>query len=376
MEETMRKSVFAGAAVAAAVGIGIAPGAHAQTSVTLWGLLDAGVSYVSNMGGHAVWKEDDGIAFPNLLGFKGSEDLGGGTRAIFQLVTQFTLQGELVSQASNGSGTGTGLFARNAWVGLDDDRYGKLTLGRQYDFMVDTLFTDVGADMAMYSGGFYAFRDGPFAKLDIPGSPPDEAYDFDRMDGDTPLNNSVKYTSPLFGGFRFGGMYAFGGTAGDFQQNSAESFGASYSAGPVALGAAYTDVRYAALLGDSIRNYGVGAKYVGQSWLFTALFTNTRNTQNGAAVNAVEAGALYHFTSAFSASLAYTYMWGNAEVDSNHANQLVAVAKYFLSRRTAVYVEGVGQLTNNGANAVINGTFDASSSRSQFIGRIGMQTMF
>ncbi|MCR4467872.1 porin [Burkholderia sp. SCN-KJ] len=364
------------AAIAAAAGAGAVPGAYAQSSVTLWGLLDAGVSYISNTGGHSAWRLDDGIALPNLLGFQGTEDLGNGTRAIFQLTTQFTLQGNLVAQKSNGSGSGTGLFARNAWVGLDNTRYGKLTLGRQYDFMVDTLFFGVGADIAMYAGGFYQFRDGPFAKLGIPDSPPNEAFDFDRMNGDTPLNNAVKYTSPLLGGVRFGGMYAFGGTAGNFRQNSAESFGASYSAGPFAFGAAYTDVRYASLGGDSIRNYGVGAKYQDDKLLLTALFTNTRNTQNGAAVNAAEAGALYQVTPAFSTSLAYTYMWGNATVDHNHAHQLDTVAKYHLSKRTAVYAQAVYQLTNAGANAAINGTFGPSSGRSQFIGRIGLQTKF
>lgn len=377
LEETkVKKRIMAAATVAAGTCVGFVPSAHAQSSVTLWGLLDAGVSYVSNIGGHSAWRMDDGIALPNLMGFKGTEDLGNGTRAIFQLTTQFSLNGTLVSQKSNGSGSGVGLFARNAWVGLDNDRYGKLTLGRQYDFMVDTLFADVGADMAMYGGGFYQFRDGPFAKLGIPDSPPDEAFDFDRMNGDTPLNNAVKYTSPVLGGLRFGGMYAFGGTAGNFRQNSADSFGASYTTGPFAFGAAYTDVRYAAMLGDSIRNFGLGAKYNGQKLLLTALFTNTRNTQNGAAVNAAEVGALYRFTAAFSTSLAYTYMWGNAGVDHNHAHQLGAVAKYFLSKRTAVYVQGAYQLTNSGANAVINGTFGPSSGRSQFIGRIGMQTMF
>ncbi len=376
MEETTVKRWVITSIACATAGLDPVSCAYGQSSVTLWGLLDAGVSYISNTSGHSAWRLDDGIALPNLLGFRGTEDLGGGTRAVFQLVTQFTLQGNLVAQKSNGSGTGTGLFARNAWVGLDNARFGKLTLGRQYDFMVDTLFADVGADMAMYGGGFYGFRDGPFAKLGIPDSPPNEAFDFDRMNGDTPLGNAVKYTSPLLGGFRFGGMYAFGGVAGDFRQNSAESFGASYGAGAFAFGAAYTDVRYASLLGDSIRNYGLGAKYRGDKLLLTALFTDTRNTHNGAVVNAAEVGALYQFTPAFSTSLAYTYMWGNEVVDRNHAHQWGAVAKYHLSKRTAVYLQSVYQLTNGGANASINGTFGPSSSRSQFIGRIGMQTMF
>lgn len=356
----------------------IAPAyAGAQSQVQLFGYLDAGVSYISNQGGKHNWKMDDGIAVPNLLGFRGREELGQDTAAVFQLMSQFTLSdGRIIAQASNGSGTGTGLFARNAWVGLDNKQYGKLTFGRQYDFMVDTLFFDVGADIAMYGGGFYAFRDGPFAKLGIPDSPPNEAFDFDHMNGDTPLNSSVKYTSPAWGGLRFGGMYAFGGTAGNFRQNSGDSFGVSYQAGPLAVGAAYTDIRYASLQGESIRNYGVGGRYRAGDLLLTALFTSTRNSANGAMVNVAQGGILYQLTAPVSASLAYAYMWGNAAVDRNHANQVTAVLKYHFSKRTAVYAQGVYQLTNRGATAAINGTFGPSDGRSQMIGRIGVQTSF
>lgn len=371
----VRKEIMA-AAVVAAASLGVAPSAHAQNSVTMWGMLDLGISYVSNIGGHSAWRMDN-VDLPNLLGFSGSEDLGNGTHAIFKLVTQFGVNGNTLALPNNGSDSGEGLFAANAWVGLDNARYGKLTLGRQYDFMMDTLYSDVGADAAQYGGGYYQYRDGPFGNLAIPGSPPgDGSYRFDNMGADTALDNVVKYTSPLFGGLRFGGMYAFGGTAGDARANSADSFGLSYSFKPFAIGAAYTDIRYASLLGDSVSDFGVGASYNTPKLLLTALFTNTLNNQNGAAVNAVELGALYNLVPTVSTSLAYMYMWGNAAVDRNHANQLDAILKYHLSKRTSVYVQGVYQITNSGANALINGTFGSSSGNSQFIGRIGMETMF
>jgi predicted porin len=110
--------------------------------------------------------------------------------------------------------------------------------------------------------------------------------------------------------------------------------------------------------------------------LLTLLYTNTRNTDNGAAVNMVEAGGTYHVTPAIGLVANYMYMWGNAGVDNNHAHQVTAVAQYSLSKRTMVYAETVYQIANTGANAAIDGTFGPSSSNSQFIGRVGIQTAF
>ncbi|WP_233859291.1 porin [Paraburkholderia sp. HD33-4] len=352
--------------------------AYAQSSVQVFGLIDAGVSYISNQGGSSNVRMDDGIAVPNLLGFSGNEDLGDGLSARFKLINQYTLgTGAIVSNQSNSaSPSATGIFAREAWVSLDSTQWGSISLGRQQDFMVDTLFGNVGADAAMYTSGFYNFRNGPFSGLNLPDSPPDEAFDFDHMSGGTALSNSVKYSSTSLSGLHFGGMYAFGGTAGNFSENSAQSFGASYAVGGLALGAAYTNVKYAVLEGGSIRNWGAGARYSLGKALFTLLYTNTRNTENGAMVNAVEAGSLYQFTPATSFAANYMYMWGNAGVDHNHAHQLNGALQYALSKRTSVYAMVAYQITNEGADAVINGTFGPSSGHTQFIGRIGVDTRF
>src|SRR5258707_15088353 len=70
----------------------VALGAHAQSSVTLYGIVDAGIGYQSssaslgsNAGGRSVVKMAPGVWAGSRFGIKGSEDLGGGTRAIFQL---------------------------------------------------------------------------------------------------------------------------------------------------------------------------------------------------------------------------------------------------------------------------------------------------
>jgi predicted porin len=82
---------------------GVVGAAHAQSSVTLYGLIDAGISYVNNAAGangksHSFVKFDDGIDGGNRIGFKGSEDLGGGYKAIFTLENGFGLADGSISQ--------------------------------------------------------------------------------------------------------------------------------------------------------------------------------------------------------------------------------------------------------------------------------------
>ena len=68
----------------------------------------------------------------------------GGYRAIFALVNQFSM--------ANGAIIGTGIFGRNAYVGLESNRFGSITLGNQYDFMVDSLFSKNNAISRDISG--------------------------------------------------------------------------------------------------------------------------------------------------------------------------------------------------------------------------------
>ncbi|CAG4897157.1 porin [Paraburkholderia gardini] len=354
-------------AVCAAAGMLFACHAFAQSSVTISGLIDGGVSYVSNQGGGSVLKFDDGIAVPNLLKFSGKEDLGGGTRAVFELTNQFEL----------GSGAfmpGQSLFSRTAFVGLDDDRFGRLTLGNQYDFMTDSLFFGYN-DAAIYAAGIYDFRNGPFDKLALPANPTG-AFDWDRMAGER-ITNSVKYQSASFNGFSAGAMYGFGGVPGSIGAGNASSFGLNYVNGAFGANAAYTLVKTATPGGqDSVRNWGVGTHYHLGAVTLTGLFTTVRNNLNGAGIWQVEAGTAWQINPFLSLSGAYSYMKGNAVVDDNHAHQLTAMLQYFLSKRTSVYVATVYQRANEGANAQINDVMVASSSASQFIGRIGMQTHF
>ncbi|WP_323119257.1 porin [Burkholderia alba] len=359
----------------AAAGLAIAAGAHASDgSVTLFGLIDAGISYVSNEGGKHNLYFDDGIAVPNLWGLKGAEDLGGGSKAVFELTSQYAV-GTGAALPSAGS-----MFSRTAMVGLSNDRLGGVTFGQQYDFMTDSL-TFGSFDGSFQYGGLYNFRQGPFTKLGIPNNPTG-SFDFDRMAGSARVPNSVKYTSANLGGVVFGALYGFSNQAGGLSANSTISFGAKYEGGSFGLGAAYVEVKYPQMNNghDGIRNWGLGARYSLTLVDLNLLYTNTRNTLTGAGINVVQVGGRY-VNAPWTIGANYQYMKGNAQLDDNYAHQVTAAVQYALSKRTSAYVEAVYQRAggSQGAQAWINGVTgpDAQSSgNSQFLARIGMLTRF
>jgi predicted porin len=91
--------------------------ASAQTSVTLYGRVDGGIEYLNHIangtgGSSTRWSAEGGDWGTSMLGFKGTEDLGGGMSALFDLETAL--------QIMNGTTGGGRLFSRRAYVGLKD----------------------------------------------------------------------------------------------------------------------------------------------------------------------------------------------------------------------------------------------------------------
>ncbi|WP_258402192.1 porin, partial [Burkholderia multivorans] len=125
----------------AVAALAVAQGVQASSSVTLYGDVDAGITYTNDQqttsadgsvrGGRAVQLGGGNLA-PSRIGLTGSEDIGGGTAVTFKLENSFwTGSGSLLQ-----AGT---LFNQNAWVGLTNERYGTLTVGRQFDAYTTTL---------------------------------------------------------------------------------------------------------------------------------------------------------------------------------------------------------------------------------------------
>ncbi|KAA0079291.1 porin [Trinickia soli] len=386
--------------VAAVLGsIGVA--AHAQSSVTLYGLIDAGVSYVNNSSstvtGHSnsLTKYDDGVAQGSRWGLKGSEDLGNGLKAIFTLENGFNSGNGTLSQNNRE-------FGRQAFVGLTQAGTGSVTFGRQYSLSTDVLanYTTGGNTVA----GNYAFH----------------INDIDQLTSSR-IDNSVKFTSANFAGVTFGALYGFSNHAGAFAgapttgtgaaavAGSARtySFGLNYAAGPFGVGAAYTDIRFPSQQAGistgisnavfpaanikELRTFGLGGRYLMGPATFWALWTNTRLVQlpgtgsSNLVFNAYEAGAKYAVTPAFTAGLGYTYM-NLSDAAKGHFNQVDLSLDYALSKRTDVYVLGIYQKASGNNNGTAlqaqigdsTGFFGTSGvdSQQQVAARVGIRHKF
>ena len=121
--------------------------AHAQSSVTLYGIIDEAIRFDNHQttsGGKLFTMGSGGELSGSRWGLQGTEDLGGGLKAIFQLENGFT-PNTGVTQQSTPSGA-VRLFGRTAMVGLVSP-FGTVTLGRQY-----TLVHEMG-----YTHDIYAF---------------------------------------------------------------------------------------------------------------------------------------------------------------------------------------------------------------------------
>ncbi|SAK89397.1 porin [Caballeronia fortuita] len=384
----------------AATMIAFAGAAHAQSSVTLYGLIDAGITYSNNQisstgGGHSNWELKSGPVQYSRWGLRGAEDLGAGLKAIFNLESGFNL--------NNGQYTvNNRIFNREAYVGLSSRDYGVITFGRQTDDMVDFV-APLSLTGTEYGGTHFA-----------------HPFDIDNLNDSFQINNAVKYQSPDFAGFKLGALYGFSNQAGGFSNNRAYSLGMSYMWGPLSFGAGFlqlnsdaatpgqlnangavTDTTGSSLQGVLTTNavplgalasrqqtWGAGVNYAFGPAVAGLVYTQTNLTelfQTGASthVQNFEGNVRYALTPAVELSAAYTYSRASGLAGSGnpHWNQVSAMAGYSLSRRTDVYVQGVWQGVSASSNsplgvAWINGLTAPSSTSNQVEATVGLRHRF
>jgi len=231
----MKKSLLALAALTAFAGA-----ASAQSSVTLFGIVDAAYAHVSAGGRSASGITNSGLN-SSRLGFRGVEDMGGGLRAVFWI------EGALSNDDGNAAGQ---TWQRRSTVALQGN-FGEVRLGRDYtaSFWNLTIYDPFGTN-GVGSNNTIGMLGA--VRLGAGAAAPNNA-------GAVRLNNTISYYLPGgLGGFRGQVQVAFGENTGGVKTNNYFGFRVGYGAGPVSVDYAYGNTKGAiGASGVKYNNLGV-----------------------------------------------------------------------------------------------------------------------
>ena len=348
-----------------------ATAAHAQSSVTLYGVLDSGLLYQSTSAasfqphapnlGHVYQLKDGGI-YASYWGLKGSEDIGGGYKINFKLQGSFnTTNGKFGLSDTPGT---TAMFNQYATVGASGP-FGSIDAGRQIIPMIYAMAeTDVRG--AQYFGSILTAWLGVNQAAGWPGTstnaPIGALYD----------SNALVYNSPKFYGASLALEYAPGGVPGQFQGGTRESAVLKYSNYGLNLSAVYynghdtnpfplTYPAAPAVPATGLANnrfYYLGAMYTISGFSISASYgigKNPANT-NTADFEMASGGLGYQFNSRFKVTSGYYYL-KDRNHSANHSSEVAVGAEYNLSTRTKAYAQ-VGYVDNDGTmnQTIIYGT--------------------
>ncbi len=356
--------------------------AFAQTNVQIYGSLDFGYSYrfddrtldarVPAGTGKSSSRFDGGQSAGNRIGFKGTEDLGNGLKAVFLVEQGLGLDQNSQGQYENNSIN----FTRQAYVGLTGN-FGTAIGGRLY-----TPHYTFTAAMDPFAGGTVGQARNVFGGLEL------QQYTGQSLTDPVRVDNAIAYVSPSFGGFTVTGAFSNNAFANDSQNNSARNNTVyavlgQYNNGPIAAGLGY---HYVAP--GSYNNAPATGATVQQNTL-AAIIPFTKDVQNivlGGSYDfkVVKVSLLgdwnkISFENNFGTNLrvsnymigatapigkfdilgSYTYSDGNAQIGGD-AQQLALGMKYNLSKRTNVY--SVYSWIDNTGSDRIAATGDAGNS--------------
>lgn len=325
-----------------------AASAHAQSSVTLYGKLDAGLLYQNENGGPGLGgaTKKSTLAFAsggdasNVFGFAGREDLGDGLQVGFQLQGQFSIGSGSLST----SGT---LFSQYANLYMQSARYGRVTIGQQ----IDPAYISMGKvdprdlKQAFSAAGWWNFLQGK-----------------NTTSGNTVYeSNSVGYTYKE-GAVSFGALYRFGNQAGTLANGRTLSTGGVYDDGHL-IGSASFLVKNASTGGRDLRIWSLGAGYRLGDFTLRGLYTDYDLPQGNAvsvigvtpASHIIVTGAGVNWSLSYAQILTLAYYYSANRMDSTNATQSVVLADdYLLSKRTKVYGYVGLMVSKKGANGLTN----------------------
>lgn len=302
-------------------------GAHAQSSLTIYGVADAGV--VMERGGDAgsVQKVGSGIASSSRLGFKGREDLGGGTLLTFVLENGYSMDSGAAKQ--NGS-----LFGRQALICITGAA-GALSIGHQY-----TPFYKMLNNVA-----------DPFA-TGMAGNAQN------IFDGTTRVSNTVEYITPRVAGFSADVQYGFGEVAGDASKNRYLGASGTYEQGALTVALVHQQRDNASATAHSRNTMLVGR------YRFGDITGHVAHARNRGLLGAESHDTLVGFTAQLSGAnkLIASYIdHRDRSAAGQHARQAAIGFSHGLSRRTDLYA-AYGHINNSNGELFRVGTAADSGS--------------
>lgn len=362
--------------------------AMAQSSVTVYGVIDISANYTTNQNkaGDAVWSLGDsgaigdagqGAMSGSRWGLKGEEDLGGGSKALFKMESGFT--------ANNGQADQQGqLFGRQEFVGLSNKDLGQVTFGRQYGTMTDVAFDfdplGVGNYLAnewevfMFGVRFdntiwYKNTWGP-VQLNV-------QYSLGGQTGSNTIGNtlgsSLKYNQGALG-LAFAGQQM---TDAGSNKSTTWTLDATYNFGPGTVYGNYYNVKTDA-------GFAKAASLSGGALANTSMFINNSANTTSRTDDLWVLGLSYNFTPAVTLTVAYMDDQIKQDVVGDGSmKSAYALLEYKLSKRTEVYgnidnSRVSGQATANGFNGVATpwatGAVTGQTSASAF--SVGVRTTF
>jgi predicted porin len=321
MSKASNRASIAAGALAMVSGL-----AMAQSSVVVYGVVDAGLVRETGGPDGSVTGLNSGLASGSRLGFKGKEDLGNGTSAYFVLENGFNIDTGVAAQGGR-------LFGRQAFVGLSG-AFGAVTLGRQY------------------SPYYLAVRDvaDPFC-VGFAGTASN------IMATNTRVDNMAGYASPKFHGFSAGLGIGFGEQPGDTRKNRALSTALNYAEGALSASLAWHQQQNASAT-DDVRNALLTVRYN-----FGVAEVSAGRADNRGLAGARSADTILGVSVPFGPwrMLASVIRHDDQNATARDASQWALGATYALSKRTDVYAAYARISNKNGAafkvgNATGDGT--------------------
>jgi predicted porin len=332
----MKKSLIALAALA------VVSAASAQSSVTVYGRVDLGLSRDSGgpATGSSVTRLDSGIGGGSRLGFRGVEDLGAGLKANFVAETGFCADSNSPAGFCTG---GNNFMGRQATVGLSGS-IGSIDLGRQYTpvFLVENAVDPFGIGYAGQITNLFDAEGG---------------YQVANLNSANPRqNNTIKLTTADYSGFSGSVAYGLGEVAGNSTPGRNVGFNLQYANGPIYVGLGYADAKGpVAAIQDSRKSTIFGATYDFGVAKAHFAYAKTKNDVGPAA------GATQSYADANNYMLGVSAPIGAGRVMASYirhddrgvnnadASQFGIGYTYALSKRTSLYTAYAKINNKNGA---------------------------